>query len=263
MNYSVKGSRMHIAGLTALVTGAGSGLGAATAMWLAGQGAKVACLDLTAAAVAATANQIGGLALGADVADAAAVQAAFESATDAFGVPRIVVNCAGIGTAARILPRDGQLTIDAFERTLRVNLLGSYTVMSIAARLMAAAPPLDDDGARGVIVNTASVAFEDGQIGQAAYAASKGGIVSMTLPAARELARFGIRVMAIAPGLFETSMSAGLSADIRAEILKSVPFPSRMGMADEYARLVQAIVENPMLNGTVIRLDAAARMPIT
>ena len=172
------------------------------------------------------------------------------------------MSCAGIGTATRILPRDGSLTIDAFDRTLRVNLLGTYTVMNIAARAMAAADPVDEDGARGVIVNTASVAFEDGQIGQSAYAASKGGVVSMTLPAAREFARFGIRVMAIAPGLFETAMSAGLPDDVKAEILKNVPFPSRLGQADEYARLVQSIVENPMLNGTVIRLDAATRMPI-
>lgn len=244
------------------MTGAGSGLGAATAVRLAAQGARVACLDLTGAAAEATADRIGGLALAADVADAEAVEAAFVNATDLLGVPRIVVSCAGIGTAARILPRDGSVSIAAFERTLRVNLLGSYAVMSIAARAMAAAEPLDADGARGVIINTASVAFEDGQIGQAAYSASKGGIVSMTLPAARELARFGIRVMAIAPGLFQTSMSAGLPEDIKADILKSVPFPSRMGEADEFAQLVQAIVENPMLNGTVIRLDAAARMPI-
>jgi NAD(P)-dependent dehydrogenase (short-subunit alcohol dehydrogenase family) len=253
---------MILSGTTALVTGAGSGLGAATAMRLAAQGARVACLDLTEAAASVTANRTGGLALAADVADAEAVERAFARATEVLAVPRIVVSCAGIGTAARILPRDGTLSIAAFERTLRVNLLGSYTVMSVAARAMAAAEPLDADGARGVIVNTASVAFEDGQIGQAAYSASKGGIVSMTLPAARELARFGIRVMAIAPGLFETSMSAGLHEDIKADILKSVPFPSRMGEADEFARLVQAIVENSMLNGTVIRLDAAARMPI-
>ena len=253
---------MILSGTTALVTGAGSGLGAATAVRLAAQGARVACLDLTGAAAEATADRIGGLALAADVADAEAVEAAFVNATDLLGVPRIVVSCAGIGTAARILPRDGSVSIAAFERTLRVNLLGSYAVMSIAARAMAAAEPLDADGARGVIINTASVAFEDGQIGQAAYSASKGGIVSMTLPAARELARFGIRVMAIAPGLFQTSMSAGLPEDIKADILKSVPFPSRMGEADEFAQLVQAIVENPMLNGTVIRLDAAARMPI-
>lgn len=251
-----------IKGHVAVVTGAGSGLGAATARHLASLGATVACIDLTEGAVAAVAADIGGLALGADVSDAAAVEAAFDRLLDALGVPRVAVSCAGIGTAARILPRDGSLTIGAFERTLQVNLLGTYTVMSVAARAMAAAEPLDGDGARGVIINTASIAHEDGQIGQAAYSASKGGVASMTLPAARELARFGIRVMTIAPGLFETSMSAGLPDDVRAEILKAVPFPSRMGDANEFARLVQCIVENPMLNGSVIRLDAAARMPI-
>ncbi|MCA1491463.1 SDR family NAD(P)-dependent oxidoreductase [Ensifer sp. NBAIM29] len=251
-----------IEGHVAVVTGAGSGLGAATARHLAGLGAKVACIDLIEDAAAAVAADIGGLALGADVSDAAAVEAAFDCILGTLGVPRVAVSCAGIGTAARILPRDGSLTVGQFERTLRVNLVGTYTVMSIAARAMAAAEPLDRDGARGVIINTASIAYQDGQIGQAAYSASKGGVASMTLPAARELARFGIRVMTIAPGLFETAMSAGLPDDARAEILKAVPFPARMGDANEFARLVQCIVENPMLNGSVIRLDAAVRMPI-
>ncbi|WP_106745943.1 SDR family NAD(P)-dependent oxidoreductase [Yoonia maritima] len=245
-----------------VVTGAGSGLGAATAKRFSQLGAKVACLDLSGDAANEIASQIDGVGYSVDVSDSAAVEAVFEKIGVEIGVPRVVVSCAGIGTASRILPRDGSLTIDSFEKTLRVNLLGTYAVMNIAARAMAAADPINADGQRGVIINTASVAFEDGQIGQAAYSASKGGIASMTLPAARELARFGIRVMTIAPGLFETSMSAGLPDDVRAEILKAVPFPSRMGDADEYARLVQSIVENPMLNGTVIRLDAAARMPI-
>ncbi|MBN9888187.1 SDR family NAD(P)-dependent oxidoreductase [Salipiger abyssi] len=253
---------MKIDGMVAVVTGAGSGLGLATARRLAKLGAAVAVLDLSQSAAEAAAAEIGGIGIAADVSDPAAVEAAFDKIEATLDTPRIVVSCAGIGTASRILPRDGSLTIDAFAKALNVNLLGTYAVMNIAARAMAKAEPLDADGARGVIVNTSSVAFEDGQIGQAAYSASKGGVASMTLPAARELARFGIRVMAIAPGLFETAMSAGLPDDIRAEILKSVPFPSRMGDADEYARLVQAIVETPMLNGTTIRLDAAARMPI-
>ena len=253
---------MQIEGCVAVVTGAGSGLGFATAKRLAAQGARVAVLDLSGEAAGRAATEIGGMGFAVDVSDAAAVEVAFDDISAALGTPRIVVSCAGIGTAARILPRDGSLTIDAFAKALNVNLLGTYTVMNIAARSMAKADPLDGDGTRGVIINTSSVAFEDGQIGQAAYSASKGGVASMTLPAARELARFGIRVMAIAPGLFETAMSAGLPDDIKADILKSVPFPSRMGEADEYARLVQAIVENPMLNGTTIRLDAAARMPI-
>ncbi|WP_375256300.1 SDR family NAD(P)-dependent oxidoreductase [Yoonia sp.] len=253
---------MILQDISVAITGAGSGLGAATARRFAKAGARVACLDLSESAAQRTAEEVGGAAYGVDVTNSAAIEVVFGEIEETQSVPRVVVNCAGIGTAARILPRDGSLTIGSFEQALRVNLLGTYSVMNIAARAMAAADPIDADGARGVIINTASVAFEDGQIGQAAYSASKGGIVSMTLPAARELARFGIRVMAIAPGLFETSMSAGLPDDIRAEILKAVPYPSRMGDADEYAQLAQSIVENPMLNGTVIRLDAAARMPI-
>jgi NAD(P)-dependent dehydrogenase (short-subunit alcohol dehydrogenase family) len=253
---------MEIKGHVAVVTGAASGLGFATAKRLAEGGAAVAILDLSGEAAAKAAAEIGGQGYAVDVSDAAAVEAAFAKIESNMGTPRIVVSCAGIGTAARILPRDGSLTIDSFAKALNVNLLGTYAVMNIAARAMAAADPIDADGARGVIINTSSVAFEDGQIGQAAYSASKGGVASMTLPAARELARFGIRVMAIAPGLFETAMSAGLPDDIKADILKNVPYPSRMGDPDEYARLVQSIVENPMLNGTIIRIDAAARMPI-
>lgn len=254
---------MQVNGTVALVTGAGSGLGEATARRLVSAGARVAVLDLSLEAAETVAADIGGLALAADVSDVAQVEAAFAKIAETFGsAPSIVNSCAGIGTATRILPRDGALTIDAFERTLRVNLLGTYTVMNIAAREMAKLDPIDDDGARGVIINTASVAIEDGQIGQAAYSASKGGVASMTLPAAREFARIGIRVMTIAPGLFETAMSAGLPDDVKAEILTNVPFPNRMGFPDEYAKLVTSIVENSMLNGTVIRLDAATRMPI-
>lgn len=251
---------MQITDQIAIVTGAGSGLGAATARRLAGQGARVAVLDRSMDAATAVADEIGGMALAADVTDPAAIEAAFARVTDAWGTPRIAVNCAGIGTAARILPRDGALPLELFERTIRVNLIGTYTVLSIAARAMAAAAPLDDDGARGVIVNTASVAYQDGQIGQAAYAASKGGVAALTLPAARELARFGIRVMTIAPGLFETAMSAGLPPEARASLEAGLPFPSRMGRPDEFAMLVQQIIENPILNGEVIRIDSAVRL---
>lgn len=252
---------MDFADRIALVTGGGSGLGAATARRLASLGARVAVMDRSAAEAERVADEIDGFAAAADVTDAAAVEAAFAATAEAFGAaPRIVVNCAGIGTAARILPKDGSLSLDAFERTIRVNLIGTYTVLSVAARAMAALDPVDADGARGVIVNTASVAYQDGQIGQAAYAASKGGVAALTLPAARELARFGIRIMTIAPGLFETAMSAGMPPAVREALEAGLPFPSRMGRPDEYAMLVQHIVENPLLNGEVIRLDSAVRL---
>ena len=252
---------MEIKGTIALVTGGGSGLGEATARRLAAGGARVAVLDRGEAEAARVAETIGGLAVAADVADAAAVEAAFAKAAAHFGgAPRVVVSCAGIGTATRILPKDGALTVDLFERTIRVNLIGTYVVLNVAARAMAALDTVDADGARGVIVNTASVAYQDGQIGQAAYAASKGGVASLTLPAARELARFGIRVMTIAPGLFETAMSAGLPPEARAALEAGLPFPSRMGKPDEFAQLVQSIVENPLLNGEVIRIDSAVRL---
>lgn len=252
---------MNINGSIALVTGGGSGLGEATARRLAAAGARVAVLDRSEEAAALVSGGIGGLGLTADVTDAGAVEAAFGRTIAEMGeAPRVVVNCAGIGTAARILPRDGALSIEAFERTIRVNLIGTYTVLSVAARAMAALEPLDEDGARGVIVNTASIAYQDGQIGQAAYAASKGGVASLTLPAARELARFGIRVMTIAPGLFETAMSAGLSPEVRATLEAGLPFPSRMGRPEEFAMLVQQILENPLLNGEVIRIDSAVRL---
>jgi NAD(P)-dependent dehydrogenase (short-subunit alcohol dehydrogenase family) len=222
----------------------------------------VTLLDRDLEPAAALASSIGGLAVQADVADVRSVEDAFAHTTDHFGkAPRIVVNCAGIGTAGRILPRDGSLGIEAFERTLKVNLIGTFTVLSIAARTMAALDPVDADGARGVIVNTASVAWQDGQIGQAAYAASKGGIASLTLPAARELARFGIRVVALAPGLFETDMTAGLPDEIRAAIIANIPFPRRLGEADEFAALALHVVQNAMLNGSVIRIDGAVRLP--
>ena len=252
---------MEIQNTIALITGGGSGLGAATVRRLAKAGARVAVMDLSLEAAQKVAAEIGGLGLQADVANVASVEEGFSACKAHFGnAPRIVVSCAGIGTASRILPRDGALTVDLFERTLRVNLLGTYTVLNIAARELATLEPVDDDGARGVIVNTASVAYQDGQIGQAAYAASKGGVASMTLPAARELARYGIRVMTIAPGLFETAMSAGLPPEAKASLEAGLPFPSRMGKPDEYAMLVQQIVENPLLNGEVIRIDSAVRL---
>lgn len=253
---------MRIDGQVALVTGAASGLGAATLRHLASLGARVAGLDRDGASVAALAGPLGGIGIGVDVTDLAGLETAFARVTDHFGTaPGIVVSCAGIGTAERILPRDGRLTVDGFARTVQVNLIGTYAVLNLAARGMAALDPVDADGARGVIVNTASVAYQDGQIGQAAYAASKGGIAALTLPAARELARVGVRVMTIAPGLFDTAMAAGLPQETRAALAASIPFPQRLGDPQEYAQLVEQIVRNPMLNGSVIRLDGGVRMP--
>ena len=252
---------MNLNGTIALVTGGGSGLGEATAHRLAAAGARVAVLDLSLEAARRVAGDVNGEALAADVSNAADVEAAFEKAIQALGgAPRVVVSCAGIGTASRILPRDGSLTTGIFDRTIQVNLMGTYAVMNVAARAMAAAEPLDEDGTRGVIVNTASVAFEDGQIGQVAYSASKGGVVSMTLPAARDLSRAGIRVMTIAPGTFDTPMLAGLPEKARVALAAAIPNPARLGDPAEFGALVGAIVDNGYLNGEVIRLDGALRM---
>ena len=250
---------MRIDGTAAIVTGAGSGLGAATARHLAGQGARVAILDRDADRARAVAEEVGGRAYPLDVADAEGVGRALGDAAAALGPPRICVNCAGIGLAARMVNREGALSLDLFERTIRVNLIGTYTVMSHAIRHMSAAEPLD--GERGVVVNTASVAFEDGQVGQTAYAASKGGIAAMCLPAAREMAGRGVRVCAIAPGLFRTPMMEALPEETVEGIVSAIPFPARLGLPEEFARLAGHIVGNPYLNGTTIRLDGAARLP--
>lgn len=252
---------MKVSGTIALVTGGGSGLGAATAKHLADQGAKVAVLDFNDESAKAVAAEIGGVAVQADVSDETAVGSAFDDVERQLGsAPRIVVSCAGVGMAARIVGREGKLSFDVFDRTLQVNLFGTYNVMSHAARRMSEAEPLET-GERGVIVNTASVAWQDGQLGQAAYAASKGAIASMCLPAAREFAQFGIRVMAIAPGLFHTPMMEGLPEEVAAKITANIPFPSRLGEPREFALLAEQIVENPFLNGTTIRLDGAVRLP--
>lgn len=252
---------MQIGGQIALVTGGGSGLGAATARLLAGRGARVAVLDYDAARANAVAGEIGGLGVQADVGDPASVEAAFARIAEGLGaLPRIAVNCAGIGLAARIVGREGKLSIDTFERVIRVNLIGSYIVMSHAVRGMQGQEPLPG-GERGVVINTASAAWEDGQVGQAAYAASKGGIASLCLPAARELAQFGIRVMAVAPGLFHTPMMESLPPETTAKITANIPFPARLGDPAEFGLMLAQIVENAYLNGTVIRLDGATRLP--
>jgi NAD(P)-dependent dehydrogenase (short-subunit alcohol dehydrogenase family) len=251
---------MEVSGHVALITGGSSGLGAATARALAGAGAKVVVLDVNADGGKKVAADIGGIAIACDVSDAASAEAAVKEAAAAFGPARILVNCAGIGTAGRIVGRDGPMPLAAFKRVVDVNLIGSFNLMRLAAAAMQNLPPLDDNE-RGVIISTASIAAFEGQIGQAAYAASKGGIVALTLPAAREFARFGIRVNTIAPGLFLTPLMDTLPADIQQSLGASVPFPARFGKPEEYARLVLDIIANPMFNGETIRLDGALRMP--
>ncbi|MEQ8390673.1 MAG: SDR family NAD(P)-dependent oxidoreductase [Thalassospira sp.] len=251
---------MHLNQVPAIITGGGSGLGAATARTFAVAGARVAVLDRNKEAAKRVARETGGIGIEVDIADKNSVADAFKIVRQNLGVPRVLVNCAGIGTANRILPRDGELPIDDFINTLNVNLTGSFITMSHAAKMMSDATPLNEDGERGVIINTSSVGYEDGQIGQCAYAASKGGIASMTLPAARELARIGVRVMAIAPGLFATAMTDTLPDDAREAIAANIPFPKRLGKAQEFADLARHIIENTMLNGTVIRLDGAVRL---
>jgi NAD(P)-dependent dehydrogenase (short-subunit alcohol dehydrogenase family) len=251
---------MQIKDLAAVVTGGASGLGAATAAHLAGLGCKVAVLDINRDAAEAQAARIGGIGIGCDVADAASGQTAFATAASVHGPVRILVNCAGVGTAGRIVGRDGPMKLEAFERVIRVNLIGTFNMLRLAAAAMSVADPLDE-GERGVIVNTASIAAYEGQIGQPAYAASKGGVVGMTLPAARELARVGVRVMTIAPGLFHTPMVESLPPEVQASLGAGIPFPSRLGRPSEYAELVEHIVRNRFLNGEVIRLDGALRMP--
>ena len=250
---------MNLNGHAAIVTGGGSGLGAATASLLAAGGCKVALLDINDAAAKAHAVTIGGVAIRCDVSDAASAEAAMAAAKAAHGPARILVNCAGIGTAGRVVGRDGPMKLDAFERTIRVNLIGTFNMIRLAAADMSALDPLEDNE-RGVIINTASIAAFDGQVGQAAYAASKGGVVAMTLPIARELARAGVRVMTIAPGVFHTPMVDGLPPEIKKSLGDGVPYPQRLGMPEEYAALVGHILTNRFLNGETIRLDGALRM---
>jgi NAD(P)-dependent dehydrogenase (short-subunit alcohol dehydrogenase family) len=251
---------MDIKGLAAIVTGGGSGLGAATARALASAGARVAVLDLDETSGAVVAGEIGGVFAACDVADGKSAAEALAAAREAHGPARILVNCAGIGRAARIVGRAGPAPLADFETVIRVNLTGTFNMMRLAAADMTALDPLPT-GERGIIVSTASVAAFEGQIGQAAYAASKGGIVALTLPAARELARYGIRVNAIAPGLFQTPLLGQLPPDVQESLGQSIPFPNRLGDPAEFAALVLSMIGNPYLNGEVVRLDGALRMP--
>ncbi|MFM0157052.1 MULTISPECIES: 3-hydroxyacyl-CoA dehydrogenase [Paraburkholderia] len=253
---------MRIKNRICLVTGAGSGLGAATVRRLVAHGARVVATDVNETTGAALARELGESVrfVAADVADPVSAQRAVDLAVHGFGALHVLVNCAGIAPAEKVLGRAGPHDLDAFERTLMVNLLGTFNMIRLSAAAMTATSTEADNDERGVIVNTASIAAFDGQIGQAAYAASKGGVVAMTLPIARELARHGIRVMTIAPGIMETPMLLDMPAEVQASLGNMVPFPPRLGKPDEYAALVQHIVENPYLNGEVIRLDGAIRM---
>lgn len=247
-------------GQVAIVTGGASGLGAATASALAVARLKVALFDLNDDSGTAHAASIGGLYVKVDVSDPLSVAAGLDTVVATLGAPRILVNCAGIGPAARTVSRGEPHPFDIFARTIGVNLIGTFNCASQAAARMVAQDPLGPDGARGIIVNTASVAAYDGQIGQVAYAASKGGIVGMTLPMARDLADKGVRVCAIAPGLFLTPLLESLPPEVQTSLGAQVPFPSRLGDPSEFGKLICHILENPMLNGEVIRLDGAIRM---
>ena len=250
---------MQLKDQAAIVTGGASGLGAATARALASKGANVAVCDLNAKLAETVAAEIKGVAVVADVSDAASAEAAVVQAAKAHGPARILVNCAGIGVAKRVIGRDGPMPLSDFDRVTKINLIGSFNMLRLATTDMSKLEPLAG-GERGVVINTASVAAYDGQIGQAAYSASKGGIVGMTLPIARELAQFGIRVLTIAPGLFLTPLLAGLPQEAQDSLAAAIPFPRRLGHADEFASLALHMIDNPYLNGEVVRLDASLRM---
>jgi NAD(P)-dependent dehydrogenase (short-subunit alcohol dehydrogenase family) len=250
---------MNITGHAAIVTGGASGLGAATAEMLAQAGAEVACLDVNLDGARAVAGKIDGIAIKCDVTSADESAAALAKARDKHGVARILINCAGIGPAKRIVGRDGPQPLEDFARVINVNLIGTFNMMRLVAADMQGVTPLRD-GERGVIISTASVAAFEGQIGQAAYASSKGGVAALTMPAAREFAQFGIRVNAIAPGIFHTPMLFALPEEAQKSLAASVPFPKLLGRPDQFASLVRHIIENTYLNGEVIRLDGALRM---
>jgi len=250
---------MQLKDQAAIVTGGASGLGAATARRLASLGAKVAVCDLNTKLAETVAAEIKGVAVTCNVADAASAEAAVAAAEKAHGPARVLVNCAGIGVAKRVIGKEGPMPFADFDRVIQVNLNGTFNMIRVATTAMSKLEPLAT-GERGVVINTASVAAYDGQIGQAAYSASKGGIVGMTLPIARELAQFGIRVLTIAPGLFLTPLLANLPQEAQDSLAAAIPFPRRLGQADEFASLALHMIENSYLNGEVVRLDGALRM---
>ena len=251
---------MKIQGSVALVTGGASGLGEATARKLVAGGGRVAILDRPQSEGERVAKELGGVFCPADVTSGEQVEQAVAKTVEKFGGVQIVVNCAGVGTAARTITKQGPMPLELFKKTVEINLIGSFNVIRLAAARMSEGAP-NQEGERGVIINTASAAAFDGQIGQAAYSASKGGVVALTLPIARDLASLGIRCMTIAPGTFDTPMLALLPEEARQALAKDVPFPKRLGRPEEFAALVCHIVENVMLNGETIRIDGAIRMP--
>lgn len=251
---------MEIKNSAAIVTGGASGMGAATARMLSKQGAKVALFDVNMDAAKKVAEEIGGIAMQCDVTNADSVEKAVAEASAKQGVARICINCAGIVHGRRMVNQQGPMPLDEFCKVIEINLIGTFNVMRIAAAAMTTLTTVGDSEERGIIINTASVAAFEGQIGQTAYSASKGGIVGLTLPAAREMAQFGIRVMTIAPGLVDTPMFDKISPEARASLASSVPFPKRLASPNEYAALAKHIIENSMLNGEVIRLDGAIRL---
>jgi NAD(P)-dependent dehydrogenase (short-subunit alcohol dehydrogenase family) len=250
---------MDVKGQAAIVTGGASGLGAATARALAAAGARVAIFDVNEKAAAEVAAEIKGIGVACDVGDAASGEAAFKKASDAHGPARVLINCAGIGPAKRIVGRDGPMPLADYERVIRINLIGTFNMMRLAGTAMQALEPLPG-GDRGVIISTASIAAFEGQVGQSAYSSSKGGVAALTLPAAREFAQFGVRVLAIAPGIFGTPMLKALPQEAQDSLGASVPYPKRLGDPSEYASLALHIIANGYLNGEVIRIDGALRM---
>ena len=250
---------MNLQNVSAIVTGGASGLGAATARALSGAGARVAVLDMNFSMAQKIAEEIGGVGIECNVADETSAIRAFDIVKTKHGVASVLINCAGIGTSGRIVGKNGPMPLADFSKVIEVNLIGTFNMMRLAAAGMMATDARQD-GERGVIISTTSVAAYEGQIGQAAYAASKGGIVSLTLPAAREFAQFGIRVNAIAPGLFSTPLLQGLTDDAKQSLASAIPFPKRLGAAEEFAKLVLHIIDNSYINGEVIRIDAALSM---
>ena len=251
---------MELKNCAAIVSGGASGMGAASARLLSQRGAKVALFDMNETLAKQIASEIGGIAIACDVTKPEQVELSIKQASDAHGPARVCINCAGIVQSKRMVGKEGPMPLEEFHQVIMVNLMGTFNLMRLVAKEMISLPPLGSSSERGIIINTASVAAFEGQIGQTAYSASKGGIVSMTLPAARELAQFGIRVMAIAPGLVDTPMMEKIPLPARQALADMVPFPKRLAHPSEFARLALHIIENEMLNGEVIRLDGALRM---